>query len=113
MILTERVPRLVTESRMVREKNYGLDVAGAALLVAMVIIERRARNPLIPPSFFANRTRSVVNLVTLLFMAAFISYNFMLSLFEQQVLGYSPLVSGLAWLPMAVAIGPASAWAPP
>lgn len=134
------IPRLVTESRMVREKNYGLDVAGAttltlgmvgivygllqaaehpwgsstvvvpliagaALLVTMLIIERRARNPLIPLRFFANRTRSVVNLVTVLFMAAFISYNFMLSLFEQQVLGYSPLVSGLAWMPMAVAIG--------
>ncbi|GHG45592.1 MFS transporter [Streptomyces griseocarneus] len=134
------VPRLVTESRMVREKDqapdilggltltlgltgvvYGLLhaadhswgsttvvvplVAGVALLVAMLLIERRARNPLIPLGFFANRTRSVVNVATLFFMAAFISYSFMLTLFEQQVLDYSPLVSGLAWLPLSVAIG--------
>jgi EmrB/QacA subfamily drug resistance transporter len=134
------VPRLVSESRMVREKNEGLDVAGAAtltlgmigivygllqaaehpwgsarvvvpliagavLLAAMVVIESRTRKPLIPLSFFANRTRSSVNFVTILFMAAFISYNFMLSLYEQQVLGYSPLESGLSWMPMAVAIG--------
>ncbi len=134
------IPRLVSESRMVRDKNASLDVAGAAtltlgmigivygllqaaehpwgsatvvlpliagaaLMVAMIIIERRARNPLIPLSFFANRTRSAVNIVTILFMAAFISYNFMMSLFQQQIRGYSPLMSGLSWMPMAVAIG--------
>jgi EmrB/QacA subfamily drug resistance transporter len=134
------IPRLVGESKMVREKNAGLDVAGAitstlglaavvygllqaaeepwgsstvlvpliggvALLVAMLIIERSARNPLIPLDFFANRTRSVVNAVTLFFMAAFISYTFMLTLFEQQILQYSPLWSGLAWLPLSVGIG--------
>ena len=59
----------------------------------------------IPLRFFANRTRSVVNLVTLFFMAAFISYTFMLTLFMQHVLGYSPLTGGLAWLPMGISIG--------
>lgn len=134
------LPRLVTESRMVREKNAGLDVTGAttltlglvavvygllqaaenpwgsavvvlplgagvALLGATLIVELRAKNPLIPLEFFANRTRSVVNVATLLFMAAFISYTFMLTLFVQQVLGYSPLLGGLAWLPLGFAIG--------
>ncbi|HWM06854.1 MAG TPA: MFS transporter [Actinophytocola sp.] len=134
------LPRLVAESRMVREKGLGLDVAGAltsttglfavvygllaaaehpwgsatvvvplvagvGLLAAMVLVERRARNPLIPLAFFANRTRSVVNFTTLFFMAAFIPYTFMLSLFEQHVLGYSPLRTGLAWLPLGLAIG--------
>jgi len=79
--------------------------AGAALLAATVVVERRARNPLIPLSFFANRTRSIVNVSTLFFMAAFLSYTFMLTLFEQHVLGYSPLRSGLAWLPLGFAIG--------
>ncbi|PNG23854.1 MFS transporter [Streptomyces cahuitamycinicus] len=134
------VPRLVTESQMVRAKDHSLDIigavtltlglvgvvygllqaaehswgstavvvpiaAGAALLLTMLLVERRARNPLIPLGFFANRTRSVVNFVTLFFMAAFISYTFMLTLFEQQVLDYSPLVTGLAWLPLSVGIG--------
>jgi EmrB/QacA subfamily drug resistance transporter len=80
-------------------------VAGACLLLALPAVERRARNPLIPRGFFANRTRSVVNLTALFFMAAFIPFTFLLSLFEQGVLGYSPLVSGLAWLPMGFAIG--------
>ncbi|RKR87803.1 EmrB/QacA subfamily drug resistance transporter [Micromonospora pisi] len=134
------MPRLVTESRMVRERGQRLDVTGAitsttglvaivygllqaaehpwrsasvvfplvggvCLLAATVVVERRARDPLIPLAFFANRTRSVINVVSLFFMAAFISYTFMLTLFEQQVLGYSPLVSGLAWLPLGLAIG--------
>jgi len=38
-------------------------------------------------------------------MAAFVSYTFMLTLFEQQVLHYSPLTTGLAWLPLGLAIG--------
>jgi EmrB/QacA subfamily drug resistance transporter len=79
--------------------------AGVCLLLAMIIIERRARNPLIPLRFFANRTRSVINVVSLLFMAAFISFTFMLTLFEQHVLGYSPLQGGLSWLPLGFAIG--------
>ncbi|WP_330185034.1 MFS transporter [Nocardia sp. NBC_01503] len=134
------LPRLVAESRMVREQGSGLDIAGAVtstsglfaivygllaaaehpwgsarvvvpliagvcLLIAMVGIECRVRNPLIPLSFFANRTRSVVNITSLFFMSAFISYTFMLTLFEQHVLGYSPLVSGLSWLPLGFAIG--------
>jgi EmrB/QacA subfamily drug resistance transporter len=79
--------------------------AGVCLLAAMVVIEWRTRNPLIPLGFFANRTRSVVNFTTLFFMAAFISFTFMLTLFMQHVLGYSPLRGGLAWLPLGVAIG--------
>lgn len=134
------LPRLVAESKMVREKNHRLDIPGAAtatvglvasvygllqaaehawgsvtvllpliggvgLLGATVVIEARATNPLIPLRFFANRTRTVINLVTLFFMSAFISYTFMLTLFMQHVLGYSPLVGGLAWLPLGFAIG--------
>ncbi|MEU0506916.1 MFS transporter [Nocardia sp. NPDC005998] len=134
------LPRIVAESRMVREKDFGLDVTGAitstgglfalvfallsaadhpwgsvrvvlplvagiGLLGSTVVIEHRVRNPLIPLTFFANRTRSVVNGTSLFFMSAFISYTFMLTFFEQNVLGYSPLRSGLAWLPLGFAIG--------
>jgi hypothetical protein len=80
-------------------------VGGVCLLVVMVVVERRVRNPLIPLTFFANRTRSVINFTSLFFMAAFISFTFMLTLFEQHVLHYSPLVSGLAWLPLGFGIG--------
>ncbi|MER7166842.1 MFS transporter [Micromonospora sp. NPDC000207] len=80
-------------------------LGGVALLGLMVLVESRTRDPLIPLRFFANRTRTAVNIATVLFMAAFISYTFMLTLFEQQVLGYSPLMNGLAWLPLSVAMG--------
>ncbi len=80
-------------------------IAGVSLLGATVVVERRSKNPLVPLSFFANRTRSIVNVSTLFFMAAFISYTFMLTLFEQHVLGYSPLTSGLTWLPLGFSIG--------
>jgi MFS family permease len=80
-------------------------LAGAALLAGTVALERRASDPLIPMSFFANRTRSVVNVATLGFTAAFTAYTFMLTLYEQHVLGWSPLRGGLSWLPLGLAIG--------
>jgi EmrB/QacA subfamily drug resistance transporter len=80
-------------------------IAGIVLLAATAVVERRAAQPLIPLSFFANRTRTIVNAAALLFMAAFTSYTFMLTLYEQHVLAWSPLRSGLSWLPLGVAIG--------
>ncbi|MDO8143838.1 MFS transporter [Isoptericola sp. 178] len=79
--------------------------AGIALLLGMLIIERRVPDPLLPRGFFDNRTRSVVNFTSLFFMAAFIGYTFMLTLFEQDVLGYTPLQSGLGYLPLGIGIG--------
>lgn len=80
-------------------------LAGLALLAWMMLIERRTSDPLIPPDFFKNRTRTVINVTSLFFMAAFIAYTFMLTLFEQGVLGWSPLRSGLTYLPLGVGIG--------
>ncbi|QWF82538.1 MFS transporter [Amycolatopsis sp. CA-230715] len=80
-------------------------IAGACLLGVTVVVELKSRNPLIPLRFFADRTRTTINIATLGFMAAFVSYTFLLTLFEQQVLGYSPLRTGLLYLPLGVAIG--------
>jgi EmrB/QacA subfamily drug resistance transporter len=79
-------------------------VAGAGLVAAMFVIERRSEAPLIPPRFFANRTRLVANFVSLFFGAAFFSYVFLQTLFIQQVLGFSPLEGGLAAVPGGVAM---------
>jgi EmrB/QacA subfamily drug resistance transporter len=133
------VPRLVSESRMVRESGHP-DYAGAitgtggliavvdgllqaathpwgsvqvllpllgglALLALMVWIEARSDAPLVPLEFFKNRTRVVTNFTTLFFASAFFSYFFLLTLFEQQVLGYSPLKGGLSYLPVGLTIG--------
>ncbi|MBP3044426.1 MFS transporter [Arthrobacter jiangjiafuii] len=80
-------------------------VAGVLLLVLMFLIESRSRRPLIPPAFFANRTRLTANAVTLVNAAAFGSFLFILSLYVQGTLHYTPLVAGLAYLPIGIAIG--------
>jgi EmrB/QacA subfamily drug resistance transporter len=78
---------------------------GAGLGALMVWIEAHSQAPLIPLRFFANRTRVVTNFVALFFASAFFSYFFLLTLFEQQVLGYSPLSGGLSYLPFGLSIG--------
>ncbi|WET76181.1 MFS transporter [Amycolatopsis sp. QT-25] len=80
-------------------------LGGLALLGAMVAIEARSSAPLIPLSFFGNRTRLVANVGTLVSTGGFFTYSYLLTLFEQQVLHYSPLTAGLSYLPFGVAIG--------
>lgn len=78
---------------------------GLALVVLMVIIEARSSDPLIPLSFFRNRTRVVTNIVTLFFSSAFFSYFFLLTLVEQQNMGWGSIKSGLSYLPFGIGIG--------
>jgi EmrB/QacA subfamily drug resistance transporter len=80
-------------------------LGGVGLLALMVGIEARSESPLIPLEFFRNRTRVVTNFVTLFFASAFFTYFFLLTLYEQQVLGYSPLKGGLSYLPFGLTIG--------
>jgi EmrB/QacA subfamily drug resistance transporter len=80
-------------------------VGGLALLGLMVLIEARSDNPLIPLTFFHNRTRVVTNFVTLFFSSSFFSYFFLLTLFEQQILHWSALKGGLSYLPFGITIG--------
>jgi EmrB/QacA subfamily drug resistance transporter len=80
-------------------------LAGLLGILLMIVLEARASDPLIPLRFFTNRTRTVANLVGLLFLAAFISYFFLVTLFLQQILHFSPLRGGLAYLPFGIAMG--------
>jgi EmrB/QacA subfamily drug resistance transporter len=80
-------------------------VGGVGLLVAMILIELNTKNPLIPLRFFKDRTRVAANLSGLLFASGFFSYIFLMTLFLQQVLGYSPLRGGLAYLPFGLSLG--------
>jgi EmrB/QacA subfamily drug resistance transporter len=78
---------------------------GAALLAVFVAIEGRfARSPLMPLRIYASRTLSAANVVVLLVGAAVFAMWFFLSLYLQQVLGYSPLRAGFAFLPMTLCI---------
>jgi EmrB/QacA subfamily drug resistance transporter len=83
----------------------GLIAAGVLLMGAFVAIEGRfATAPLMPLRIFASRTLSAANVVMLLVGAAVFAMWFFLSLYLQQVLGYSPIKAGLAFLPMTLCI---------
>ena len=73
----------------------------AILLGIFVAIERRAKAPVLPFSIFRNRSLTGANIVGLLLGASIFSMFFLLSLYMQQVLGYSALKAGLAYLLVA------------
>lgn len=73
------------------------------LLAAFVWIESQAQDPLMPLRVFRLRTLTGANLIGLLMSAAIGSTIFILTLYMQQVLNYSALQTGLAFLPHAIA----------
>ncbi len=82
-----------------------LKIAGAmVLLVAFLIIERRQRHPLMPFSIFRLRTLRGANIVGLLIGMSLFSMFFFISLYLQNVLHYSPIKTGVSYLPLAVGI---------
>jgi EmrB/QacA subfamily drug resistance transporter len=76
----------------------------AVLLTSFVLIERRAREPITPLRMFADRNRSGTYLIMMSLSAAMFGMFFFIVLFVQNVLGYSPITSGLAFLPVTVMI---------
>jgi EmrB/QacA subfamily drug resistance transporter len=85
-------------------KTIGLLALSAALLAAFVAIELRARKPLVPFSIFRIRTLTGANVVGLLVGASLFSMFYFISLYMQQVLGYSAIHAGLSYLPLALTI---------
>ncbi|MGI8505963.1 MAG: MFS transporter, partial [Solirubrobacteraceae bacterium] len=78
---------------------------GIALLAVFLAIEGRfAKAPLMPLRIYASRTLSASNVVVLLVGGATFGMWFFVSLYLQQVLGYSPIKAGLAFLPMTLCI---------
>ena len=85
-------------------QTVGLLALGAALLAAFVVTELRSRAPIMPLSIFRNRNVSSANAVALLVGASLFSMFFFISLYMQQVLGYSALKAGISYLPLAAMI---------
>ncbi|MFL5946817.1 MAG: MFS transporter [Gaiellaceae bacterium] len=84
-----------------------LGVLGAAVFVfaAFLAIESRVRVPLMPLRLFRKRNLSTSAVVGILWSAAMFAWFFMAALYLQLVLGYSPLETGLAFLPGNVIMG--------
>ena len=76
--------------------------AAAALLAAFVVIERRVESPLLPLEIFRRRTLTGANTAGLLLGGSFYAFFFVGTLYMQQVLHYSALQSGVAWLAASV-----------
>jgi EmrB/QacA subfamily drug resistance transporter len=74
------------------------------LLVTFVVIEARGRFPLMPLGIFANRNRSGAYVLSLAVGASLSGILFLLTLFLQNVLHFSPLQAGFAFLPTALGI---------
>lgn len=87
-------------------------ITSAVLLVLFVWNETRAKHPLVPLAIFKNRNITGANLVMLTFVAGGLGLFFFASLFVQNILNYSPIISGLCFLPIPVLIGIVSTNAP-
>jgi EmrB/QacA subfamily drug resistance transporter len=85
-------------------KTVGLLALAVALIGAFVGIELGSKAPLVPFRIFRLRTLTGANVVGLLLGASLFSMFFYISLYMQQVLGYSPIHAGLSYLPLAVTI---------
>src|ERR671914_881735 len=85
-------------------QTLGLLGLSAALIAAFVAIERRSDAPLVPFRIFRLRTLTGANVVGLLVGGSLFAMFFFITLYLQQVLGFSPIEAGLAYLPLAVSI---------
>ena len=86
----------------------GALVGGVALFVAFLLVERRAENPLLPFSLFKNKNRVFTFISLALIGAVMFSLAPFVALFVQDILGYSPLHAGLAFVPFAFGLGAAA-----
>jgi len=89
-------------------KTIGVFVASGLLLAAFALWEQRQRDPLVPFSIFRLQTLTAANVAGFIMGTALFSMFLMLTLYMQQVLGYSPLKTGIAYLAVA---GTAIIWA--
>jgi EmrB/QacA subfamily drug resistance transporter len=79
-------------------RTIALLVAGVALVVCFVAVELRVEAPLLPLRIFRQKTLAAANAVGVLLGGSFYAFIFVGTLYMQQVLHYSALQTGLAWL---------------
>jgi EmrB/QacA subfamily drug resistance transporter len=85
-------------------KIISLLAGSVALIAIFVAIELRSKAPLVPFRIFRLRTLTGANIVGLLLGASLFSMFYFISLYMQQVLGYSAIHAGLSYLPLALTI---------
>src|ERR1700678_2404035 len=78
--------------------------AGVVLLAAFTVVERRVAHPLVPLGIIADRTRGTAYLGALISGIGLIGMFLLVTFYLQNVLGFSPLQAGLAFLPFIVGV---------
>jgi EmrB/QacA subfamily drug resistance transporter len=89
-------------------RTLGLLGGAAALLAVFIAIEARVRSPLMPLGLFRIRNVTAANIVGVLMAGGLFAWFFFSALYMQQILGYTPLEVGLAYLPAMVIWGGSS-----
>ena len=84
-------------------QTVGLLAAALLLCLAFLVVESKLSDPLVPLQIFRLRALSVSNAVNVLLIGAFAGYVLIVTLFLQQIHGYSPLVTGLTFVAAGVA----------
>jgi EmrB/QacA subfamily drug resistance transporter len=103
MLLVYAMTRATQHGWGTRE-TIGLLAASVVLVVAFVVIEMRSKAPLLPLRIFRLRTLTGSNVSGLLLAGALFSQFFLLTLYMQQVLHYSALKTGVAYIPLTLSI---------
>jgi EmrB/QacA subfamily drug resistance transporter len=85
-------------------RTLGMAGATAVLVAAFILVESRARHPLVPLRFFRSRNVAGAVLVRALFPVGMFGAFFLGALYLQRVLGYSPVGAGLAFMPMNLCV---------
>ena len=93
-----------TTHSWIAPRTIGLFALAAVLLIVFVAIELRVVEPVLPLSIFRLRTLAGANIVGFLLGSSIFSMFYFLSLYQQFVLGYSPLKTGIGYLAIAVSI---------
>jgi EmrB/QacA subfamily drug resistance transporter len=89
-------------------RTLGLLTVAASLLALFLALEARIASPLVPLALFRLRNVSTANVVGVLMAGGMFAWFFLSALYLQQILGYSPLEVGLAYLPSTVIWGASS-----
>ena len=85
-------------------QTIGVLLASAILMAIFIVLELRSRSPLVPLSIFRRRTLTGANLIGFALGMVIFGMFFLLSLYMQQVLGYSPLRTGFGYLAVALTV---------
>ena len=89
-------------------RTIGAFAGAFVLIVAFLVNEQRSPDPLLPLSIFRIKGLAAANVTGLIAFAGLLAMFFFLTLYMQNVLGYSPMQTGAAYLPLCLGVGVAA-----